>query len=277
MGSELITKSKDFDPNQVHYKEPRLNKRGGKNVGVLNNGNPLVLQFPLQFTWGMNERVDETSGRVSYDTSISFDSKVGDNPVGQFYQKMKTLQAKVLADAVANSKLWFGKAKMSPEVAEAMMYPILKFPKHKDGPDKGEPDESKPATIKLKVPYWEGKFNVELYNMSKKQIFGPDVETEKTPMDLIPSRSHMKGLMQCSGVWFAGGRFGVTWNLVQAQVRPPVRIRGFCMMDDSDDEDALAKVEAYEAAEAGVDAEQEVVEPAPTKKKKKVVRKKKKG
>ena len=47
------------------------------------------------------------------------------------------------------------------------------------------------------------------------------------------------------------------------------------MMDDSDDEDALAKVEAYEAAEAGM--EQEVVEPAPTKKKKKVVRKKKKG
>ena len=47
------------------------------------------------------------------------------------------------------------------------------------------------------------------------------------------------------------------------------------MMDDSDDEGALAKVEAYEAAEAGVDAEEEA--PTPTKKKKKVVRKKKKG
>jgi len=217
--------------------------------------------------------------RGLYDTSISFDSNEGDTPVGQFYQKMKTLQAKVLEDAVTNSKLWFGKAKMSPEVAEAMMYPILKFPKHKDGPDKGEPDESKPATIKLKVPYWEGKFNVELYNMNKKQIFGPDVETEKTPMDLIPSRSHMKGLMQCSGVWFAGGRFGVTWNLVQAQVRPPVRIRGFCMMDDSDDEGALKKVEAFEAAEAASadDDEPDTPAAAAPKKKKKVVRKKKKG
>ena len=64
---ELITKSSDFDPTEVNYKEPRLNKRGGKNIGLTKDGNPLVLQFPLMFTWGVNERVDETSGRVSYD------------------------------------------------------------------------------------------------------------------------------------------------------------------------------------------------------------------
>ena len=96
-------------------------------------------------------------------------------------------------------------------------------------------------------------------------------------MELIPARSYVKGLMQCSGVWFAGGRFGVTWNLVQAQVRKPVRITGFCIMDDSDDEKQLAKVEAEEAVEAAAPAFNEDDEPKETapKKKKKVVRKKK--
>ncbi len=161
MAHELITKSSDFDPTEVSYKEPRLNKRGGKNIGLTKDGNPLLLQFPLMFTWGVNERVDETSGRVSYDLSISFTSKDPEDPVGHFYTKLQELQEKVLDDAVENSKLWFGKAKMSREVAEAMMYPILKFPKDKNT---GEPDTDRPATVKLKLPYWDGKFNLELYD-----------------------------------------------------------------------------------------------------------------
>jgi hypothetical protein len=38
----------------------------------------------------------------------------------------------------------------------------------------------------------------------------------------------------------AGGRFGVTWKLVQAQVRPPVRLvgTGVCHLEaDSDDDE----------------------------------------
>ena len=273
---ELITKSRDFDASTVTYKEPRLNKRGGKNISVVLNDNPLVIQFPLMFTWGVNERVDDQSGRVSYDMSISFTSKDSEDPVGEFYHKLVELQEKVLSDAVTHSKLWFGKSKMSREVAEAMMYPILKFPKDKNT---GEPDENRAATVKLKIPYWDEKFNVELYDMNRAPLFVPKVKEDKTPLELIPSRSHVKGLMQCSGVWFAGGRFGVTWNLVQAQVRKPVRITGFCIMDDSDDEKALAKVEAEEAVEAAAHAafedDDKEVEAAVSKKKKKVVRKKK--
>ena len=142
---DLITKASAFDVVNVSYKEPRLNKRGGKNISVLYNSNPLVIQFPLLFTWGANERVDESSGRVSYDLSLSFNSKDEGNPVGDFYLKLQSLQEKVLDDAVTNSKLWFGKAKMSREVADAMMYPVLKFPKDKNT---GEPDTNRDATVK---------------------------------------------------------------------------------------------------------------------------------
>lgn len=275
---DLITKASAFDVDNVSYKEPRLNKRGGKNISVLYNGNPLVIQFPLLFTWGANERVDEQSGRVSYDVSLSFNSKEEGSPVGDYYLKLQQLQEKVLDDAVSNSKLWFGKAKMSREVAEAMMYPILKFPKDKNT---GEPDTNRDATVKLKLPFWDGKFNTQLYNMNKEQVFGQDFETESTVMEVIPKKSHIKGLMQCSGVWFAGGRFGITWNLIQAQVRAPQRI-GNSWMDDSDDDDAIAKVEAQEAVDAAFTVEaavEDAVDEAPPapKKKKRVVRKKKKA
>jgi len=275
---DLITKASAFDVDNVSYKEPRLNKRGGKNISVLYSGNPLVIQFPLLFTWGANERVDEQSGRVSYDVSLSFNSKEEGSPVGDYYLKLQQLQEKVLDDAVGNSKLWFGKAKMSREVAEAMMYPILKFPKDKNT---GEPDTNRDATVKLKLPFWDGKFNTQLYNMNKEQVFGQDFETESTVMEVIPKKCHIKGLMQCSGVWFAGGRFGITWNLIQAQIRAPQRI-GNSWMDDSDDDDAIAKVEAQEAVDAAFTVEaavEDAVDEAPPapKKKKRVVRKKKKA
>ena len=136
---------------------------------------------------------------------------------------------------------------MSREVAEALMYPVLKYPKDKQT---GEPDKSRLPTMKLKIPYWEGVFKVELYDMDRQALYLPKGDWDKTPTDLVPSRSHVKGLLECTGLWFAGGKFGVSWKLVQAQVRPPVRIQGFCILDDSDDEDVEAELDNQDTSAA---------------------------
>ena len=165
---------------------------------------------------------------------------------------MKVLENKVLDDACSKSKEWFGKSKLSREVAEAMMYPILKYPKDKNS---GELDLSRNPNMKLKLPYWEGVFNLELYDMKGKPLFLPTKEGaegpqgSKTPVDLVPSRTYVKGLVACNGIWMAGGRFGLTWKLIQAQVRPPVRLvgTGVCHIDsDSDDEELLDVVKSNE-------------------------------
>ena len=44
---------------------------------------------------------------------------------------------------------------------------------------------------------------------------------ELMPKDIIESRSKIKGIIECNGIWMAGGRFGVTWKLLQTAVRPP--------------------------------------------------------
>uniref|UniRef100_A0A6C0C3U3 Uncharacterized protein n=1 Tax=viral metagenome TaxID=1070528 RepID=A0A6C0C3U3_9ZZZZ len=313
--SDSITKAKLFNPSNVTYKAPLVNKRGGKSVMCQLNGAPIVLQFPLMLTWGINERVDEQSGRVSYDMALQFE-KGKSSSIDKFESALQKFQDKILDDAVSKSKEWFGKSKLSREVAEAMMYPILKHPKKKDG--SGEPDFERSPTLKLKIPFWDNKYNIELYSMEGKPAYLPEDTARKMgidspqgvrcPVDLVPKASHVKGLLACTGVWMAGGRFGVTWKLVQACVRPPVRLvgSGQChIAEDSDDEemdDTLNKhdavvnndnsssykeeevlgptfdesdqEEAEEEAEEEAGEQKETCPPSP-KKKKRVVRRKK--
>ena len=293
--TSMITKAKSFDASKVTYKEPVINKRGGKSVQLQLDGQPLVLQIPLMLTWGVNERIDEQSGRVSYDMALQFND---DSPsIVKFLDALKILEDKIKTDSCGSMcKKWHGKSKMSREVMDALMYPILKYPRMKDhsGQPTSDPDYSRFPTMKLKIPYWEGRFNVELYDMKRQALYLPNGGTNPsvTPATAIPKASHINGLIQCTGMWFAGGKCGVTWKLVQACVRPPARLlgSGTChVLDDSDDEEveeAIAKREQSQQSNTGpsfeesddeveeMDDEEEEPEPEP-KKKKKVVRKKK--
>lgn len=236
MAQELITQYNDFEPSTISYGAPRTNARGGKNIKILNDKkNSLILSTPLILCWGVQKMVDEESGRVSYSLNIQFpNEKYGTEATLDFYEKMKQFESKVLDDAVEYCKEWFGKQKMSREVAEALFSPMLKYPKDKNT---GELDYSRPPTMRIKIPYWEGKFNVELYDINKNCIFNPDTELGTTSFEtLIPKSSNIIAALQCNGIWFVGGKFGVSWKLVQSIVRPPVRIQGGCYLSVSNDD-----------------------------------------
>lgn len=303
--SYLITKAKSFNADAVNYKAPVTNKRGGKSVQLVLSGQPIVLQVPLMLTWGVNERVDEQSGRVTYDMALDFRNET--KSVNLFKDAMAAFENKIKDDCIKNSKEWFGKSKMSRELVDNLMYPILKYPKLKDGDGNytDESDYSRSPTLKVKIPFWEGRFNVELYNYDDKTpLYMPpkrDEESTTSPVECIPKASHVNGLIACQGLWFAGGRCGVTWKLVQACVRPPARLLGTStchIEDDSDDEEMdknLTEKEAqddttnhadedededdgpgpsFKESDEDEEEEEEEVKPEPVKKKKVVRRKK---
>ena len=138
--------------------------------------------------------------------------------------------------------------------------------------------------------------------VKKESDVGP--QGTKTPVDFIPKGSHVNGLIGCTGLWFAGGKCGVTWKLIQACVRPPVRLvgTGTCHVEeDSDDEDLLNSLQKTDGSKEadeeedtagptfvdsddddddddgeGKDEEDEVVEPEPEPEKPKKVKKVKK-
>jgi hypothetical protein len=175
-------------------------------------------------TWGMSEFNDDKTGKRSFELSLQFpNAEYPDRDGEVFLEKMKEFEAKVKADAVTNAKDWFGKQKMSAEVVDALWTPMLKYPKNKES---GEFDYARAPTLRVKVPYWDGDWKVELYDMEQRQLW-PSEDLD-SPVELIPKLTKVACVIQCGGIWFANGKFGVTWKLFQAVVKPPTSLRGKC-------------------------------------------------
>ena len=89
-------------------------------------------------------------------------------------------------------------------------------------------ETSKMPTLEVKVPYWEGVFKTEMYDMNERVLF-PDPTDEKiTPLTFIQKNTNIALVIQNGGIWFANGKFGTTWKMVQAVVQPKATLRGKC-------------------------------------------------
>lgn len=285
-----IVSGNDYQPSEyVKYNKPKLNPSGGKNVGILNSetNGATYISTPLMLTWGVNENdFDKTGTNFTYDMSLQFPSEEYATPeTTQFLENMMAFEAKLKADALNNSKEWFGKAKMSADVVDALWTPMLRYPKNKET---GEPDTDRSPTLRLKIPFWEGEWKCELYDMEQKQIF-PNIENpDVSPKDLVAKATQVAVVMQNGGIWFANGKFGTTWKLFQAVVKPKTTLRGKCHVQLSDaDKQKLSSQKVEEESDADtedsddddtVQAEvaKELEEAPKVVKKKKVVRRKKK-
>ena len=265
---KLIINAVNFDADtDVKYAKPKINKSGGKGIALQNvkTNSVLNLSTPLILTWGVNEYVDEASGRKSYNMSLQFPQEdYKTEPTSQFLSNMIKLQDKIKNDAVTNCKEWFGKAKMSSEVVDALFHPMLQYPKD---PNTGEPDMNRSPTLRIKLDYWDEKFNCEIFDVKQEMVF-PDVNTTSGPMELIPKGTNVATVIRCGGLWFANGKFGVTWKLEQAVVKPRASFKGKCMIKLSMEEtDKLNKQvvddEQVEDSDEETDVKQERVEPEP--------------
>lgn len=227
----LIIDATKFNPvKQVKYAKMKVNKVGGKSVGIMNSetGKSLILQTPLILTWGANMFKDDKSGKVTYDMALQFprdDYQTEDNK--KFLDAMVAFQNKLKQDAIANSKEWFNKASMSREVIDALFHPMLSYSKDKET---GEPDMTKSPTLKVKIPFWENQFNCEVYDTESRMLFPNEATPNTTPLELITKASNISALIQCGGFWFANGKFGITWKLVQCVVKPKPSLKGKCLI-----------------------------------------------
>lgn len=212
-----IVSASEFVPAQnMIYTKPKANAAGGKSVGIINTATrkSLHVQSPLMMTWGANEY--ENPNGKSYDISLQFPREEFTNKATQELLTMfQQFEEKVKQDAQTYSRDWFGKPTMSREVIDALWSPMLKYPKNQATM---EPDTTRPPTLKLKLPAWGGQFKFELFD-TQNNILIPN-EDGVTPTELIPKGSEIACIIQCGGIWFANGKFGVTWKLFQGVVKP---------------------------------------------------------
>lgn len=238
-----------FNPAKDYkYVKAKINKSGGKSVGILNakTNKALYLTTPLMLTWGVNENDFDGTGKKSYDMSLQFPKEEYETPeTKKFLDAMVEFQDKLKADAVENSKEWLAKGKITPEVVDALFSPMLRYPKD---PNTGEPDLTRAPTLRIKLDYWDNAFNCEIYDMEHKPLF-PTADGDVGPMDLIPKATNVALVIRCGGLWFANGKFGCTWRLMQALVKPKENLKGRCFIKLSDDDANKLKQQDSGAAE----------------------------
>ena len=292
MSSKTILSGTDFTPSKdVKYSKPKVDARGGKSVGVINaaTNSATYLSTPLMINWG----VSDYESNERYELSLQFpNGDYAKEDTTNFMNNMIDLENKIKADAMINAKEWFGKAKMSEEAIDALWTPMLKYPKDKAT---GEADITKAPTLKVKIPYWDGEWKTELYNVDQQPIYPDPNGGPLTPKDLIAKGSHIASVIMIGGIWMASGRFGVTFRLVQGVVKPRATMKGVCQiqlstedrekvvnqaLDNDDDieeeDDEPVSNEVEDTDDEQEEVKEEIVAPEPVVKKrvvKKVVKK----
>ncbi|NDG73566.1 MAG: hypothetical protein EBY32_20150 [Proteobacteria bacterium] len=179
---------------------------------------------------------------------------------------------------------------MKREVVQAFYTPTVKFGRDKEGNQTPYPPNVK---LQLRRTRDGAGFEAEFYDEKSKT--NPNAKPIKdVPVEeMLVKKVEVTALMQCTGVWFAGGKYGLSWKAVQVRLDSvPAglsrnafladdeefsRPRGQLVEDDEEDEEAAPPAQTYAAtlaraptaAPAADEAEDdEEVAPAPVPKKK---------
>jgi hypothetical protein len=237
----------EWTPGLVKTFVPKVNDRGGKSIGLvsLETNRALQLSTPMMLTWGIADFVDKETGESDgkYSASLVFpNGEYCTAATDKFLIKLKEFENKIIDEAVSKSEVWFGEA-LSKEVIKYNFFPFLKYSKNKET---NKIDPTKPPSLKVKVPYYDSKWGVEIYDTTQKRIF-PCEDANLTPLDFVPKMSRIACVLHCGGIWIGGKGWGLTWKLVQCVVKPRenMSIFGKCYVSLSDDDRA-----ALEAAPA---------------------------
>ena len=250
---ESVIKASEFDLNQISYSTIKVLDSGAKQsyVNYGPDNDRLILHTPrfiLPFNMSTFDKGKGEDPKHSFEAS--FREMEDYESLSEFYEKFQNLDTKFIDDGVMMSMAWFKKKKTTREVVEALYHPLIKPSRDKIT---GEPDGRYPPTIRFKLPYRNGKFLFEVYDFNKNLI-----DLNEMPLsELLVKGSKVRALVQCAGMWFASGRFGCTWNVVQLRVKVPARLNKYSFLADSDDEVEDATVNEPTSGTAVADSESE--------------------
>lgn len=236
--SPVVLSVGEWNPSLIKFMQPKVNERGGKSINIISGqtNRSLHISTPLLVTWGISDFVDEKTGESDgkYSMSLSFpNDDYSTASTREFLQKLKDFENMILDAAVKNSETWWGE-EMSREVCKHTFFPFLKYSKNKDTK---KIDLTKPPSIRAKVPYYDNRWGVEIYDIRSNMLFPCD-NANLTPIDFIPKMSSVACVLQCGGIWIGGKGWGLTWKLIQSIVKPKevVSVYGKCHIQLSNEE-----------------------------------------
>ena len=209
-----------FNTSKITISAVKSLDSGAKQAYLNYNGNRLQLQIgPLETRFGLSV-FDKAGGPPKYSVDLNlqgYDDPANHPKNANLFKALSALDEFMIDQAEKNSVAWFKGAKSRAVLAE-LYTPTVRFATDKEGNRKPYPPTVK-ATLRKKRDSED--FDVEMYDEKLKPLTNIPME------DIIVKGSVLTVLMECTSVWFAGGKFGLSWKATQIRAdKVPQNFRG---------------------------------------------------
>jgi hypothetical protein len=229
---------KNVNVSKLKYSEVKSLSNGSKTVYINYGSDKLTIQTPLlSIPYGVGDgtykdkdgKEIKQDDRKKFDLSISFRG-MDDNPkVQAFHDKMQEIERKIKDDAFNNRLTWLRDDFDGMKAfTDKMFSPFIKYDKDKDT---GKITGKYPPTLRVKLPYDN---NTDSFTFDSYDIDENEVDFKSIMQKLKGGKVQL--VIQLSGIWFAGGKYGCTWKVLMAKFQL-ARKSKFTFVVDSDDED----------------------------------------
>ena len=228
-----LSKPVDFDGN-ITFGKPKAVKTAKVITPYFQKGYMTFKSPAKVFTYGAQQaQSDQPSAPDKYNLAIQFPgNEYATDETRAFMANLQNIYSLITAAAVKNGKEWKGK-EIKPDSVDDAFYPILKTSKK---------DESKPPTFGIKLPVKDGNIDFDIYQQKgdKTEMLAQKGTSlsEKSLQELIPNKSRIQCIFQCSGIWFASNMFSITFKMLQVKIFPPEDYSfkyGTCLMGGEDE------------------------------------------
>ena len=239
--SSAVVSPASFNVSKISFSPVKALDSGGKQAYLNYDGRPLVMQIgPLETPFGLSVFDKTSPPKFSVDLKLrGYDDPAANPKVATIYNALNGLDEFMLDQGVKNAKQWF-KGDKSREVLSELYTRTIKFSKDAEGNVKPYP-----PTIKIQLRKRDGKYETQVYDDQKRPL--TDVPLE----DVLVKGAILTTLIQCTGVWFAGGKFGISWKAIQIRAdKVPDSIRGFAFLDEGDESASASRTAPARAAPA---------------------------
>ena len=247
--SATIVKPSTLEKSLVNFGEPQPNSHGGKSlkIGYSGEGKFLIQAPPMYIPWDLakeelkseglvkDPKTASTSG-VKYSMQLSFRGMDGSDAnakrLSAFHNMISEMDNLLVETASANSLTWLKMKTAAKPVVEALVNSTIKV--SKDAVSQ-EPDGKYPDSLKVRIPYYakDDKLGCAFFDKDGKQL------TDMSVLTRLRRGTQVTCILECGGVYFSNGKFGMTWSLYQCAIKSENSNRipkGVCLITDSDDE-----------------------------------------
>ena len=195
-----------FNTNNITIAAPKALPSGAKQAYVSYNDNKLVMQTAVEMIVPFGLNTYDKGPTPEYSINLSFRGQDQRPEIKEFMKALERLDEFMIDEGVKNATAWFRKP-ANREIISAFYTPCIKYSMDENGNRKDYP-----PNFKVKLPKRDGKWDTKFYDIKGNPYRDMTVE------DLLVKNTSVTAIIECGGVWFAGGKFGLTWRAKQIAI-----------------------------------------------------------